>query len=359
MDYMAEAIILAKEALGYVSPNPAVGAVVVKEGHIIGRGHTQPVGGKHAEMVALEEAGKSASGAELYVTLEPHAHHSLTPPCTDLIIKSGITSVYIATKDPNPLVNGRGIKALQNAGVKVSLGDRKQEADQIIEAFAKYITTGRPSVVAKFSMSLDGKIATSQGESKWITGASARASVHALRSDYDSIMVGIGTVLKDNPKLTVRGHPRHDGNQPLRVIVDSATRTPSTSNVFSERGETLIATASALSDDPADLINAGASIVKFPDQDGRVDLDALIAFLGQQGLTSILVEGGSTLLGSLFDIRAIDKVVCYIAPSIIGGVGALTAVGGKGITQLQDALQLQNITITPIGEDVMITGYPR
>ncbi len=359
MDPMEEALLLARKALGNVSPNPAVGAVVVKNGQVMGRGFTQPPGGPHAEVIALQEAGDKANGATMYVTLEPHAHQGRTPPCTDAIIQAGIVEVHIATLDPNPDVNGKGIVALEAAGVRVTVGDHEHEAQQVIEAFAKHVTTGLPFVVVKFAMSLDGKIATSTGESQWISGPEMRREVHRLRAECDAIMVGIQTALQDNPQLTVRDVPEPPERQPLRVVVDSSGRMPATARMLAESGKTLVAVAEGTANDHSLLVDAGAEVVSLPGDDGRVDLRALLQLLGQRGVTSVLVEGGSTLLGALFDLGAVDKVIGCVSPVVIGGAKAPTPVGGQGAHHLADSLRLRDVSVTTIGNDVMITGYPQ
>ena len=359
MDPMEEALLLARKALGNVSPNPAVGAVVVKNGQVIGRGFTQPPGGPHAEVIALQEAGDQANGATMYVTLEPHAHQGRTPPCTDAIIQAGIAEVHIATLDPNPDVNGKGIVALETAGVRVIVGGHEHEAQQVIEAFAKHVTTGLPFVVAKFAMSLDGKIATSTGESQWISGPEMRREVHRLRAECDAVMVGIQTALQDDPQLTVRDVPEPPERQPLRVVVDSKGRMPATARMLAEPGQTLVAVAEGTADAYPFLVDAGAEVVPLPGDDGRVDLRALLQLLGQRGITSVLVEGGSALLGALFDLGAVDKLVGCISPVVIGGTEAPTPVGGHGAHHLADALRLRDVSVATIGNDVMITGYPQ
>ncbi|MDA1215709.1 MAG: bifunctional diaminohydroxyphosphoribosylaminopyrimidine deaminase/5-amino-6-(5-phosphoribosylamino)uracil reductase RibD, partial [Chloroflexi bacterium] len=337
--------------------NPAVGAVVVKNGQVMGRGFTQPPGGPHAEVIALQEAGDKANGATMYVTLEPHAHQGRTPPCTDAIIQAGIVEVHIATLDPNPNVNGKGVVALKAAGVRVTVGDHEHEAQQVIEAFTKHTTTGLPFVVAKFAMSLDGKIATSTGESQWITGPEMRREVHRLRAECDAIMVGIQTALQDDPQLTVRDVPEPPERQPLRVVVDSNGRMTATARMLAEPGRTLVAVAEGTANDYPLLVDAGAEVVSLPGDDGRVDLQALLQLLGQRGVTSVLVEGGNTLLGALFDLGAVDKVVGCVSPVVIGGAEAPTPVGGHGAQRLTDALRLRDVSVATIGNDVMITGY--
>ncbi len=363
MDFMAEALRLAHQVQGRTRPNPAVGAVVVREGRIVGRGATQPAGGWHAERVALAEAGEAARGAVLYVTLEPCAHHGRTPPCTEAIIAAGIVEVHIAVLDPNPLVNGRGIAALQAAGIRVILGEHAEEARRLNEAFFKAIVTGYPFVIAKYAMSLDGRIATFTGDSRWISGPEARAWAHRLRAQADAVLVGVGTVLRDDPELTARpeefGAPPAE-HQPIRVVVDSRARTPLHARVLNQRAPTWIATTERA--DPsrlAALRARGARVIVLPPSDQGVDLDALLRYLGAQEIRSVLVEGGGRLLGSLFDRGQIDKVAVFIAPLLIGGERAPGPIAGHGRPCVAQAVPLQDVEIRTLGPDLLILGYPR
>ena len=358
MSHMEHALTLARRASGSVSPNPAVGAVVVKDCQVVGEGWTQPLGQEHAEVVALRQAGSKAAGASLYTTLEPCSHYGRTPPCVEAIIESGISSVRAAIVDPNPRVNGSGLAALGDAGIETTVGEKEEEAREVVESYAKFITHGLPFVTAKFAMSLDGKIAAHTGDSRWITGKDARRYVHELRATADAIMAGINTVLADDPRLTAR----RDGaspleRQPLRVLVDSTGRTPTAARLMAEPGSTLVAVARVSDSTRRRLVKAGAEVEFLPADDGRVDLSALLRHLGQRDITSILVEGGGTLLGSLFDNRLVDKVVAFIAPTIVGGGGAPTAVAGRGVTRVRDALRLERVTVGRLGRDLMVTGY--
>lgn len=358
---MLEAISLARLASGNVSPNPAVGAVLVKGNMVVGRGYTQLPGSDHAELVAIKQAGPLAEGATLYVTLEPCCHHGRTPPCTEAIIKSGIKKVYMATLDPNPLVSGKGRLQLEQAGIKTLVGQCEKEARDLIEAFTKYITTGIPFVISKFAMSLDGKIATTSGDSKWISSETSRCCSHQLRHQHDAIMAGINTILKDNPQLTVRcggGKGGVSRSQPVRIIVDSYGRTPLNAQILNESGTTIIAIGENVS--PAirqSLIDKGAVLLELPVVNGFIDLRKLLTQLGKMEITSIMVEGGSTIMGSMFDQGLIDKVVAFIAPVIIGGEIAPTPVGGQGTEKLSDALRLTNVKIERFDDDVMVIGY--
>ncbi len=360
MDYMARALRLARRALGSTSPNPAVGAVVVRDGVVVGEGFTQPAGGSHAEVVALQRAGDAARGATLYVSLEPCVHHGRTPPCTEAILAAGISGVHLTHLDPNPLVNGRGRAALETAGIAVVEGERADEARRHNEAYLKFITAGVPFVTAKFAMSLDGKIATSSGESQWITGEAARRRARQLRRASDAVLVGIGTALKDDPQLTVRdsaGRPQR--RQPLRVVVDSQGRLPPEARLLRELGSALVAVASERSQGVAQLKRAGVEVLAAGDAEGRrVDLRRLMQALGRRDVVSVLAEGGGTLLGSLFDAGLVDKAVVFIAPLVIGGVDAPPPVAGQGAQRLAEALRLGRLEVRRVGQDIMLTGYP-
>ena len=360
MDYMAQALSLAELALGSVSPNPAVGAVIVKGNRVVGKGYTQPPGGPHAEVVALKEAGARAKGATLYATLEPCCHYGRTPPCTQAIIEAGIVAVHAAMLDPNPIINGKGMRELEEAGIEVNLGEHKEKAGEIVEAYAHYITTGVPFVTAKFAMSLDGKIATRTGDSKWISSDESRRYVHYLRYVSDAIMVGVNTVLTDDPQLTVRccSHGGQTHKQPLRVVVDANARTPLTAKVFAEPGSVLMAVGE---ETPPALQrayrNAGAEVVALPARRGMIDLKALLRALAERQVTGVLVEGGGTLLGSLFDEKLVDKVIAFVAPIVIGGKQAKTAVAGKGAGTVLDSTKLERVRTQSINGDVMVSGY--
>ncbi len=360
MDYMAQALSLARLALGQVSPNPAVGAVIVKNGEIVGQGYTQPPGSDHAEIVALKQAGERSRGATLYITLEPCGHFGRTPPCSRSIIVAGIAEVHFAMIDPNPLVCGKGLQELEKAGIKTISGEHADEAAEINEAFIKYITTGMPFVTAKVACSLDGKIATRTGDSKWITGEAARKQVHHLRYLSDAILTGANTVIADDPALTVRlcqkGGTTH--RQPLRVIVDGAGRTPPTARLFSEPGKTLVVLGSVLNSETKQALwKTGAEILELPSGSGVIDLRLLLQILGKRDIMSVLVESGGILLGSLFDSGLVDKVVAFVAPIIIGGRESKPAVAGEGAEKLSDCPRLKRVRVDKFGEDVMVSGY--
>ena len=358
MEYMQRAIELARNTLGSASPNPSVGAVIVNGGHIVGEGWTQPVGGPHAEIVALERAGDAARGATIYTTLEPCCHFGRTPPCTTALLKAGIAEVRTAILDPDPRVNGEGVAAMERAGVKVSLGLCADDATQVIESYVHRTATGLPFVIAKFAMSLDGKIATSSGESQWISGEEARRHAHSLRRTADAVMVGVGTAMADDPQLTAR-----DSNnaplerQPLRVVVDSTGRVAPDSKLFRSPGSVLVATSSMDKAAASALQSVGAEVAHLPGSDGRVDVAALMPLLVERGVNSVLVEGGGTLLATLIEQKFVSKVEAIVAPMLIGGRNALTPVEGDGFSYLKDALRLENITVGQLGDDVHIVGY--
>ncbi|MBM3148984.1 MAG: bifunctional diaminohydroxyphosphoribosylaminopyrimidine deaminase/5-amino-6-(5-phosphoribosylamino)uracil reductase RibD [Chloroflexi bacterium] len=355
------ALSLAGLALGYTSPNPAVGAVIVRDGIVVGLGHTQPPGCEHAEIMALQQAGERAKGATLYVTLEPCCHQGRTPPCTKAIIEAGISEVYMAMLDPNPLVSGKGLKQLQEAGIRTYVREDIEKAREINEGYIKYITTGLPFVIAKFAMSLDGKIATRSGESQWISGEESRKYVHNLRHIVDAVMVGANTVLVDDPQLSARGCSGRGGKakqQPLRVIVDGKGRTPLGAQIFKEPGKTLVAVAKPFDAEKANQFReAGAEVVELAAKDGEIELEELLKGLGKRRVTSILVEGGNKLFGSLFDQCLVDKVMAFISPIIIGGSDAKSAVGGNGVKSMTEARKLSRVKMIAFGEDILISGY--
>lgn len=366
MTFMGQAIDLARQALGATSPNPAVGAVVVKDGTVVGRGATRPPGQAHAEVVALEEAREAARGASLYVTLEPCCHWGRTPPCTRAVIDSGVAKVVIAYADPNPVVSGNGITELRNAGIAVSsLPDDSPEAEQareLYEGFAKHINTGLPFVTVKFAMSLDGKIATRTGDSKWVTGPQARALVQRMRRETDAVMVGIRTVIADDPALTARdGDGRPLARQPLRVALDSHCRMPVESQLLHQPGQTVVyTTPAAPPGNVRGLEQAGAEVRMLgATSAGQVCPEEALSDMGRRGIVNLLVEGGGLTLGSLFDARLVDKVHAFVAPVVIGGVAAASPVEGAGAELMAHAMRLERAAIRQIGPDWLITGYPQ
>jgi diaminohydroxyphosphoribosylaminopyrimidine deaminase / 5-amino-6-(5-phosphoribosylamino)uracil reductase len=361
LDFMGYALSMAELALGYTSPNPAVGAVIVRDGIVVGLGHTQKPGSEHAEIMALNQAGEMARGATMYVTLEPCCHHGKTPPCTDAIINAGISELHIAVVDPNPVVDGKGIHKLEAAGIKTYVGEYEQKAKEINEGYFKFITTGIPFVIAKFAMSLDGKIATKTGDSKWITSNDSRNYAHGQRHIVDAIMVGANTVVLDDPQLTARGYSGRGGRsklQPLRVIVDGKGRVPPTARVFSEPGKTLVAIADTYQNrEKLSIKREGTEYIALNSQDGLIDLFELLKILGQRQITTVMIEGGSKLLGSFFDNHLVDKIFAFIAPIIIGGHDAKTAVGGIGVERIMDSLRLHRIKVERFEDELLISGY--
>ena len=357
MDLMRRALELARASVGETSPNPPVGAVIVRDGRIVGEGRTQPAGQAHAEVVALRQAGELARGATLYVTLEPCSHHGRTPPCTDAIIAAGVAEVHASMPDPNPQVGGRGLELLREAGIAVSVGECREEAEELAAPHSMFITTGMPLLTLKFAMSLDGKIATRTGDSKWITCEESRRYVHRLRAQSDAIMAGIGTVVADDPQLTARDAgdmplPR----QPMRVVVDSRGSMSPDAAMLGQPGRTLVA-VSEISEGRRDALeSAGAEVFIAPTGNGRVNLRALLEELGRREVTSVFVEGGGVLAGSLMDARLVNRVVAFVAPVIIGGDRAPSPIGGQGATLISDTIRLSGVRVERFGADVAVIG---
>jgi len=350
------AIKQALKAKAMTSPNPMVGALVVKNGQIIGRGYHERAGSAHAEIMALEEAGERSKGAELYVTLEPCTHFGKTPPCVDQIIKSGIKAVYVGMTDPNPLNNGKGITILKQSRIKVETGFLEERLRQMNESFIKYITRKAPFITVKLAQSLDGKIATKTGDSKWITSDRSRILAHKLRGEYDAVMVGINTVLRDNPKLDAWFSKR----QPAKIVVDSQLSTPAKANIFSPESRVIIATLTSLPGQETENRKAlaeRARILEIREKTGQVNLKDMMKKLAQLEITSVLVEGGGTLAGSLFDEGLVDKSLFFISPKIIGGKDAVGSVMGQGISRIDKAIKINNIKFRRLGEDYLVEGY--
>lgn len=355
---MQRALELADAVVGSTSPNPSVGCVLVRHGAIVGEGRTQPAGGAHAEVMALRQAGSAARGANAYVTLEPHAHHGRTPPCTDALITAGVAAVFVALLDPNPDVAGRGVAELRAAGMAVDVGDGEAESVKLLEAYIKHRATGLPFVIAKFAATLDGKIAASSGDSRWVAGDEARRWAHAFRTRIDAIMCGVNNVLIDDPTLTARPGGVAAERQPLRIVADSRGRTPLAAKVLRPGGKTLIATTKASpSGWRASIVARGAEVCVLPStNNGRVEMLALLRLLGERGVLSLLVEGGGVLHGSLFDAKLVDKVHAIIAPKIVGG-SAYPAVAGAGVARMADAISLRDIEVLRLGADIAVVGY--
>lgn len=358
---MGRAFALARGVLGTTSPNPAVGAVIARDGRVVGEGATAPPGGAHAEASALRQAGERARGATLYTTLEPCAHYGRTPPCTEAIIEAGVAAVVIAALDPDAQVDGRGLARLREAGVEVRLGDGAAEGAAHYEAYFHHRRTGLPFVAAKFAATLDGRIAATSGDSRWLSGPEALAWAHRMRPTLDAILVGSETVIVDNPQLTARPpDARGPVPQPLRVVLDSRGRVPPEARVLDDQSQarTLIATTESSSASWRAAIAArGAEVVVAPAREGRVDLPALLAQLGERGVVLLLVEGGGEVLGSFFDQRLVNKVYAVVAPMLIGG-DAQTAVRGVGAARMADALRLGDAQVERLGADLLVSGYP-
>ena len=355
--YMREALRIAEYARGRTAPNPLVGAVIVRDGTIVASGWHRAAGEPHAEIHALRMAGELARGATLYVTLEPCAHHGRTGPCAEAVIAAGLARVVIALSDPNPLVAGRGIHLLTAAGIEVTTGVCEDEARRQNEIFLKWVTTKRPFVTLKTAMTLDGKIASHTGASQWITGAAARARVHAYRNEYDAILVGIGTVLADDPSLTTRLE-HGTGKNPLRIVLDSEARTPLDAKLVADGAAPTIIVVSERADHRrVNLLRAcGAEVVTLGAQ--RVDIAALLDYLGARDITSLFVEGGAAVNWSLLAGGSVDKVHAFIAPMLMGGETAKTPIGGTGFDSPQTALRLRDVTVEQLGADILVTGYP-
>ncbi|MDD2568815.1 MAG: bifunctional diaminohydroxyphosphoribosylaminopyrimidine deaminase/5-amino-6-(5-phosphoribosylamino)uracil reductase RibD [Clostridia bacterium] len=361
INYMQRAIKLAEKGAGYTNPNPMVGAVIVKNGQIIGEGRHEIYGGNHAEINAFNSAVENVTGAEMYVTLEPCSHYGKTPPCAEAIVKKGIKKVIVGALDPNPLVAGKGIKILKENGIEVIIGVMEQECCRLNEIFFKYITTHSPFCIMKTAMTLDGKIASFSGDSKWVTGALARKQVHWLRHKVSGIMVGIGTVLYDDPMLTTRLENKK-GKDPARIIVDSTAKIPLEAKVLNLESEapTIIATTEkAEKTKIKSLQQKGAQIITTPLLDNGVDLKFLMQALGEQKIDSVLLEGGSTLNYSALNQGIVDKLNVFIAPKIIGGANAKTAVGGHGKELMEEAFQLSELQVYHFGNDILLEGYIR
>ena len=355
-DYMREALRLAENARGRTSPNPLVGAVIVREGRIIAAGWHRKAGTEHAEIHALRMAGELARGATLYVTLEPCSHYGRTGPCVRAVIEAGIRRVVAAMVDPNPLVGGQGIKLLEEAGIETECGILEEEARRQNEVFLKWVTTRTPFVWLKLAMSLDGRIATAGGESRWITGEASRQRGHVMRDQVDGILVGIGTVLADDPQLTAR--LSGGGHNPCRIVLDSQARTPLSVKILRDSAAPVLiaVTDTAPAERVMALKQAGAEILCCG-AGARVDLQRLMQQLGEREICSLLVEGGGTVNFAFLQAGLIDKVTVFLAPKLLGGRRALGAVAGEGFLHLTDAVELTDVQLEPLAEDICLTGY--
>ncbi|HET8721547.1 MAG TPA: bifunctional diaminohydroxyphosphoribosylaminopyrimidine deaminase/5-amino-6-(5-phosphoribosylamino)uracil reductase RibD [Nitrospira sp.] len=361
--YMMLALRLAEKGRGTTSPNPMVGAVVVNRGRIVGRGYHRRPGLPHAEVLALRQAGAQARGGTLYVTLEPCCHRNKrTPPCIPAIVSAGIKRVVIAQRDPNPLVDGRGLAALRRAGTRVTIGILRREAEALNETYRHWIKTRRPFVILKAGMTLDGQIATSSGEAKWITSRASRLDAHQLRAEVDAILIGSGTVRSDDPSLTARTGARLARlakRQPLRVVVDTRLRTPANAKILRTAGgaKTLMATTrKAPAARRLALQRRGIDVVVLPLVRGRVSLSALMGELGKRGITSLLVEGGAEINAAMLRARLVNRVRLYVAPSLLGGIDARGVIGGQSPDRLAAALRLKHVRTRSLGGDLVVEG---
>lgn len=354
--YMKRALELAKQGEGQVNPNPMVGAVIVKDGRIIGEGYHQKYGELHAERNALKNCRESPEGADLYVTLEPCCHYGKTPPCTEAIMENGIKRVIVGSLDCNPLVAGKGIAILREAGIEVTEGVLQKECDELNKIFFHFIKTGKPYVMMKYAMTLDGKIATYTGASKWITGEAARRKVHEDRGRFMAIMVGVGTILADNPLLTCRIEGK---KSPIRIICDTHLRTPIDAQVVKTAREvpTIFAVSESVKvEKRRPFLIEGCEIWELPEKEGAVDLNLLIQKLGERKIDSVLLEGGGTLNYAALENGIVNAVQAYIAPKIFGGTEAKTPVEGKGVCLPEEAFKMENARISFWGEDILVEG---
>jgi diaminohydroxyphosphoribosylaminopyrimidine deaminase/5-amino-6-(5-phosphoribosylamino)uracil reductase len=353
--FMQRAIQLAARGLGRTSPNPVVGAVLVKNKRVVGEGYHQQAGGPHAEILALRQAGEQARGATMYVSLEPCCHHGKTPPCVPEIVAAGVSNVVVGLVDPDPRVSGGGIKQLREAGVSVELADEdsQEQCAEINRAFICRLKRGRPYITLKFASSLDGKIASRTGRSKYISGEEARRWVHRERNAHDAIMVGINTIRLDDPELTAR---EPEGRTPIKIVVDAAGRLPENAKIFqqAENGVLLLTTPRG---QQAVKPRDGLDLIVTEDENGQVDLPLALRLLAERGINSILLEGGSRLNGSMLDRGLIDRVAGFVAPILVGGQEAVSPIGGFGVDCVGDALRLREVGWSTLGPDLLIEGF--
>jgi len=353
---MKRALRLAEKGRGRTSPNPMVGALLVKDGKVVGEGHHVKAGADHAEIIALRQAGEEARGATLYLNLEPCTHYGKTPPCAPAVIQAKVKRVVIGMEDPNPLVRGRGVESLKGAGIDVDVGILEKECRGLNEAFCKYIIKKEPFVILKVATTLDGKIAARDGDSKWISGEISRRFVHRMRDQADGVVVGIGTVLRDDPMLTAR---IKKGRDPYRIILDSRLRIPEGAKVIenSPSKAIIVTTELAARDRVEKLEKKGVRILIVDSKEGRVDLKACLSKLGEMGMMSLLVEGGSRINGAFLNEGLIDKIFLFLSPKLIGDGEAPGIFGGIGKRALREAILLNKINVKRIGEDILVEGY--
>jgi len=355
---MKRAIALARKGSFRVSPNPRVGCVLVKKGKIISQGYHHHFGGAHAEINVLKDAGAKAKGSTMYINLEPCCHYGKTPPCIGTIVKSGVKEIVVGMVDPNPLVKGKGLRELKTRGVKIRLGLLEEECRKLNEPYIKYITRGVPFVVVKSAMSLDGKIAAPGGDSKWITTQASRKYARTLRSEFDAILVGINTVLRDNPKLL----PGDSRKKPIRVVLDTRLRIPLNARVLNSQAPTIVATGKRTDKKKIETLKArGVEVLSLPGwkkhPERGLDLKYLMKELARKGISSVLIEGGGKVNASALEMGLVDKVLFFIAPKIVGGEKAITPVEGEGIGRIGKALKLKDTKIRRLGEDILFEGY--
>ncbi|MFJ7406827.1 MULTISPECIES: bifunctional diaminohydroxyphosphoribosylaminopyrimidine deaminase/5-amino-6-(5-phosphoribosylamino)uracil reductase RibD [unclassified Lysinibacillus] len=358
--YMQLALDLAASARGNTNPNPLVGAVIVKDGVIVGTGLHRKAGEPHAEVHAFRMAGEHAKGATLYVTLEPCSHYGKTPPCANLVKESEVSRVVVAMQDPNPAVAGNGIQLLRDAGIEVEVGVLEEKSRRLNERFIHNMLTKRPFVISKYAMTLDGKIAAHTGHSKWVTGAEAREDVHHIRHEVDAILVGVGTVIADNPSLTTRLNDRH-GKNPIRIIMDSSLRTPTHANVLNvEEAKTIIVCGEDVKQDQINVLEAkGVTVLPVRKSNEGLHIDDMLEKLYVLGITDILVEGGSAINASFLQNAAIDKYVIYVAPKVLGGSLSLTPFAGYNAATMDEAWDVAFDSVDKIGQDLRMIAYPK
>lgn len=356
--WMRQALRLAEKGRGRTSPNPMVGAILIKEEKVIGEGYHVKAGESHAEIIALNKAGGEAKGATLYINLEPCAHYGKTPPCAPKVIESGVARVVVGMEDPNPLVNGKGLEILRNAGLEIQVGILEKECHRLNEAYCKYILKKEPFVILKIAATLDGRIATREGESKWISGEASRRLVYRLRDQVDGVLVGIGTILRDDPMLTARVK---GGRDPYRIILDSRLKIPEGAKVIGDNPSKLIVITSEFAhrDKREKLEKKGIQVIVLDSETEKINLKSCLSKLGEMGIMSLLVEGGSQVNGSFLDKGLVDKFLIFLAPKLLGDPQALGMFRGKGFSKLQDSLILREVKIRRIGEDIFIEGYPK
>jgi diaminohydroxyphosphoribosylaminopyrimidine deaminase/5-amino-6-(5-phosphoribosylamino)uracil reductase len=355
---MKRALALARKGIGKTAPNPAVGCVIAQGEEIVGEGWHRKAGTPHAEVHALRRAGERAEHADVYVSLEPCSHYGKTPPCAEALVEAGVDRVFVGMIDPNPEVRGKGVEILRRAGIEVVTDIMERECRRINEPFIKHVTTGLPFVILKSAMTLDGRTATSTGDSKWITSEKSRGYVHKLRGTVDGIMVGVGTVIADDPQLTCRTPGR--GRDPVRIIVDSRLRIPIGARVIHQesKAKTCIATILRQSEKMDELRRMGVEIMSCSEYNGRVDLGDLLLRLGDMGLQSLLLEGGRELAGEAMRLGMIDKYLLFYAPKLVGGGDGMGLFEGTGVRRMDDAPRLGDVRIHRFGHDFMIEGYP-